>query len=777
MKKRTADIKKFISKISVAFVAITLVFSMLPAAAYAAGEDAAVDKVIEQLEAIDTLQQMQNKRYDYKVKTRYDVGETKESIITEHETARNGYETYVSMMFAQRLAAKEAYEALSDEQKAQIDASLVAKLSEDLPTDFKPGTYDVTPADDEYIYEAVYGGFGYIYEASNHMIFTDKPNIAQTFILVDTSDGKTSWTPNGKYEYGKSNYDVLYCCDAKVELEYTKDYKRVNLEDSQYYGEESAKHIRAILQNSYPYVSVSEMKDNLKAGGLEAEFVDSLTREDMIAGVQMAIWSYSNINDKAKDGLRYISSASIYKNIGTYFTPLHDYTNECWDWHPGLRMRSYDARAEYRVNNLAYYLCSLPGVEAEEEEIIISDIQVTRADLIEESGDTYTVGMYVLLNGSGNKGDNLKVTVKSINEDGTVADMTGRRVDGKTEHEMSVKAKAGQTIEVSVEGTQTHSKGVYFYEPEGGRDVSQCLVGVAEGKTEVNTTKSFVFQQDITKGLRIYKTATGTKMPISDITFDVYKVDGEAVSAVPTDEEVQKIAKDSNKVGSVVTDETGYASISLEDGVYMVVEQHNADKVEAPVAPFCIQLPMDGEDIAAVYPKNEPVDEPDEPIIIPTAPDNVKGTFTILKHDADDKEKVLEGAEFKLYRPATSADTNTKTIICNAKEYSVVKVDIDKLVTGEDGKVTSPELPCGVYFLEEVKAPDEYYLLDQAVMVTVKSSLVDEVNVVEIANRHGAVLPQTGGIGTTIFRIAGALLILCAASLLIRRRVRRYHYE
>lgn len=341
------------------------------------------------------------------------------------------------------------------------------------------------------------------------------------------------------------------------------------------------------------------MKANLKAGGLNGSFVDSLTRADMIAAVQMAIWTYANATDGASDGLGYFSSIDVTRNIGTYFTPLHNYTNECWEWFPGKRMRSYDARAEYRVNTLAYYLCNLPGVSAQEDQIVISDIKVTRAELLPESDDSYQVGMYVYLNNGGHPQDDLIVTATSYhtNADGTVETTarSNQRVAGNAKLNMTVTAKHGDTIHVVVEGTQYLAKGVYFYEPEGGRDISQSLVGVAEGATQIYAEETFVFSKDIDEtGLRIYKTEADTGLPLSDITFHVYSVtaDGAALNETPTEEEIVLFATEENLIGSVTTDETGYGAVNLAEGQYLVVEEMNAEKVKTPIHPFYLQIPM-----------------------------------------------------------------------------------------------------------------------------------------------------------------------------------------
>ncbi len=778
--------KKTIHRIFALVLVLLLIAGIvLPVANASEVSDDPVQAVIDQLNAIDTLAQMQEKRYTYTASGRYDAGMTDASLIARHDAARNGYESYLSEMFAARIAARKAYDALTDAQKAQIDAALVAKLEENLSTVYKPGTYPVTPAEDAYTFEAVRGPHGYAYEVSNYMV---SGNIPQTFILVDTADGKTSWTPDGLYSYGESNYVVTYCCDVETPVAYGSDYKRLNLEDSGYYGVSASQHIRAILQNAYPFVSMEQMKANLKAGGLSASFVDSLNRADMIAAIQMAVWTYANAADGAAGGLGYQASIDITKNFGTYFTPLHDYTNEMWEWFPGAGGRSYDARDEYRVNTLAYYLCNLPGVPASDNQIVISDIEITRAEMIPGGAGAYAVGMYIYLNHGGQPDDDLKVIITSYDDTGEITEQIKQNVNGRTTLDMFIKANPGDTIKVEVEGTQTLARGVYFYEPEGGRDSSQSLVGVGEGTTRVHTEKSFRFEENVAEmGLRIYKTETETGSPLSDITFRVYRVqpgEGETVSPTPTQEEIARYAVAENLAGSVVTDVTGYASLALEEGLYLVVEEHNTEKVKAPVDPFYISIPMsvsaesedgtttvDTVNIVSVYPKNEPVLPPEEPPVIPPTPDNVSGFFEIVKYNFYDENQRLAGAEFAVYRAVASVEEATDTVVCDGIQYAVAPVYVNGaplvLTTDENGTAVSPELSCDTYYLVETKAPAGFNLLTEAVKVTVRSSEMTTVSTVEIPNEPGSLLPETGGMGTRLFLILGSTMMAAAAVLLV----------
>ena len=486
--------KKLISFVMMLAVMLTCILPCIYAT-----DGVTVDAVTEMLEEIDTLEQLLNKRYTFKASGHYDINTTDEKVIAKHKTAREGYDAYAADMYARRAAAQLAYDALSDEEKAQIDDALVAKLDENLPTVFADGEFPVTPRGDEYHFEAVDGGAGYGYEVGNHMI---SGSIPQTFILVDTSDGATAWTPDGRYVQGESNYELAYCCDFETNIEYTTDYKRINLEDSSYFNDAQAKHIRAVLQNAYPFVTMEQMKESLKEGGMDGNFVDSLTRADLISAVQMAVWSYANINDAAADGLQYFSTIDVTKNQGIYFTALHDYTSEIRDWLPGKRQRSYDADAEYRVNTLAEYLCNLKPVESTAEQIIISDVQVIRTKLAEHGDGTYDLTVLISVKGEILENDEVDIIVSSYSEDesGNLTTTCAHSIDavaGQMTYKTVINTRDADTIRVEVKGVQDLPRGVYFYEPEGGREASQNLVGVSEGLTYVSAESEFVFTPDI----------------------------------------------------------------------------------------------------------------------------------------------------------------------------------------------------------------------------------------------------------------------------------------
>ena len=169
------------------------------------------------------------------------------------------------------------------------------------------------------------------------------------------------------------------------------------------------------------------------------------------------------------------------------------------------------------------------------------------------------------------------------------------------------------------------------------------------------------------------------------------------------------------------------------------------------------------------------------------------GNATITKYDLEKKNK-LEGAQFVVYRK--NAD--------NKKEYAVIGAD--GWITGqwieetEDGKVpnglgqtlttsnvtgdtygtvTVKGLKVGDYFFQEVVAPDGYSIStnDTAFkMIETKDANVVTGVVAEnpqnifMVDTQISQLPSTGGIGTTIFTIAGCVIMIAAAGLFFASR-------
>lgn len=225
----------------------TAVFSFLFLLPLMNAQAVSVDEVILQLEEIDTLEQMQEKRKAFTVNKHYNPSNA--TIVASHQTAAQGYETYVEEMFAARKNAQEAFDSLSDEEKALIPSSLKEKLNNTLDTVFKPGSYSVNKSSDEYSYQIISPGF-LVYELSSAFIKTG--DVAGTFVVIDADTDEESFNLDTPYSYGAVNYDLAYCCDLFYLPKDGTHYKRTNLENSGYYGSESAKKSVQLLKSLIP---------------------------------------------------------------------------------------------------------------------------------------------------------------------------------------------------------------------------------------------------------------------------------------------------------------------------------------------------------------------------------------------------------------------------------------------------------------------------------------------------------------------------------------------
>lgn len=106
----------------------------------------------------------------------------------------------------------------------------------------------------------------------------------------------------------------------------------------------------------------------------------------------------------------------------------------------------------------------------------------------------------------------------------------------------------------------------------------------------------------------------------------------------------------------------------------------------------------------------------------------------------------------------------------------VAESEADEFMTGENGHLATKfiGLANGTYTLVESTVPKGYNKLDDT-QVVIADSNVELNNLSQtkpVVNNAGTELPETGGIGTTIFYILGALLVIgCGIVLIARRRL------
>lgn len=169
------------------------------------------------------------------------------------------------------------------------------------------------------------------------------------------------------------------------------------------------------------------------------------------------------------------------------------------------------------------------------------------------------------------------------------------------------------------------------------------------------------------------------------------------------------------------------------------------------------------------------------------------------KVDGQDNTKKLEGAEFKLKNAAGKwaiVDSNSKVT-----GWSDTEEGGSTLTSDANGLFKVIGLDDGTYYLKETKAPTGYNLLSSEITVVITatttngqawtdgqaSSALTKLEVtadgkagtgdtntgiagITVANNKGSTLPETGGMGTTIFYVIGAILVIGAGVVLITRK-------
>lgn len=111
------------------------------------------------------------------------------------------------------------------------------------------------------------------------------------------------------------------------------------------------------------------------------------------------------------------------------------------------------------------------------------------------------------------------------------------------------------------------------------------------------------------------------------------------------------------------------------------------------------------------------------------------------------------------------------------KTGTVEEITTTNSISGSEGKFTIKGLGAGTYYLHETKQPDGYNKLKDPVKVVIAENgditvgtVATVVTEVGVENKTGSLLPSTGGRGTTILYVLGALLVLGSSVVLITKR-------
>lgn len=157
--------------------------------------------------------------------------------------------------------------------------------------------------------------------------------------------------------------------------------------------------------------------------------------------------------------------------------------------------------------------------------------------------------------------------------------------------------------------------------------------------------------------------------------------------------------------------------------------------------------------------------------------------FDIVKTDS--QNTLINGAEFKIYDAATDGNEVKVVLMEDGVTYRRARADetgVSIVVKG--GKVRVVGFDNGTYYLEETVAPDGYNKLTARQKFIIADANLDAVfnsgifstgSGVHVVNKTGSMLPETGGLGTTLFILIGGAAVLGSGVVLFaKKRLAQY---
>ena len=475
----------------------------------------------------------------------------------------------------------------------------------------------------------------------------------------------------------------VYCCDYEVNILKTGDkiaYRRLTLENSGYYDEEAAKKIRAIAFNSYPVLSLEEMKARMSAVGYTLN--ESVSEEQLLSGAQRAIWQYSNsdsVNNQAaynfslkiKDGYADVIKApeGKYKESGgEYYNKINENVQKVYD-----------------------YLMSLNGKEASPGGIVLNGVQA--APLSAGTSGAVDVLLRFELKNDRHGGITLdEKDVLTLTANNQIFPCSEWKNEGNGTYSVMLQGvTAGENIDVTISGEQYLARDAYFYEPVSGRHAAQCFVGVAEGSTPVFARGSFRIDEKTER--LAYLSVKKTSNRAGTYKFNVYKAEND------TKELINTVEITTAEANTCVASE----KILLPAGTYIVEEE------DAIKAGYTLIVTVDGTE-HTVNSENEK-----NPSVQVTLQENsaaevkvkfancykeIPSSFGFKK--TDEHGAGVKGAVFTLF-----------------EDEGCTKPTEYKQPSDSNGDVKFPLIPVGIYYMKETAAPYGYYLNKEVFRVEV----------------------------------------------------------
>ena len=152
------------------------------------------------------------------------------------------------------------------------------------------------------------------------------------------------------------------------------------------------------------------------------------------------------------------------------------------------------------------------------------------------------------------------------------------------------------------------------------------------------------------------------------------------------------------------------------------------------------------------------------------------GSIELTKVDANKTSKGLAGATFNVFKDGASTPLKFTKESNGVYKYDP-KNSLADIVTADGGKLVVKGLDKGSYHFKETFAPEGYSINTDGLTVNLTydgnkatANFESKGNSNVVKDSTLSALPATGGIGTTIFTIAGCVIMIAAAGLFFASR-------
>ncbi|WP_290148184.1 SpaH/EbpB family LPXTG-anchored major pilin [uncultured Dubosiella sp.] len=326
-----------------------------------------------------------------------------------------------------------------------------------------------------------------------------------------------------------------------------------------------------------------------------------------------------------------------------------------------------------------------------------------------------------------------------------------------------------------------------------GVEVGQTVNYVIEGKipyTEGFETYTYKVSDWMTEGLTYNKDAK------------LYVVSGEGESATETEITATTGTGDETKTNYTLTDGVTEQSSTKQNGFTMDIKVMNLQRYANQKIRIKYSATVNDQAVVKISENNAKLEYTNNADGTTTSTTKNVKTFSAkivvdkyaenIDNDKDTSTK-LSGATFILRRETKESTESNKiyeyykytaaTATASAKVEWVTEDQKDtatKVTTDDKGEAVFNGLKVGTYELIETEAPAGYNLATDPIQVTVTKpgdNLTTEEAITTaltfskpVANKTGSTLPSTGGMGTTMLYVAGAILMVGAAVIFVTNK-------